>query len=1133
MLFNSGWYFKEFELDTPFSDMFTSNDLYPVSIPHDWMIYHVKDLYKNSIGFYKKTFSLDPEENHTYLIRFEGAYMDTRVFCNGVQAYEWKYGYSTFEVDLTPFLVSGENTVCVTCTYQSPNTRWYSGAGLYRNVYFLDKNPSFFPSDGSYIHMSKEQEDFTVTIDIEAKSIIPANATIKHSVFDADGNTVLVLQDDLTLSDSISVNTQKCLIQNPRLWDINNPYLYSVTSELYVNGQIMDSITNPLGFRTFSFDPDKGFILNGRNVKINGVCQHHDLGALGSAMNKVALRRQFKKLMAMGVNSIRTSHNMPAVEVMELADEMGLLIYSESFDMWELPKTTYDYGNFFPTWYEKDVESWIRRDRNHPSLIIWGIGNEIYDTHAGNGLKWTRLLRDAVKKYDPYHNAYIGIGSNYIEWENAQKCSDELDLSGYNYGERLYDEHHKKYPHWCIFGSETASTVQSRGIYHFPYEIRILTYQDGQCSCLGNCTTNWGAKNAAFVIAAHRDRDFVSGQYLWSGFDYIGEPTPYHSKNSFFGQIDTAGFEKDTFYQYQAEWTDAKENPMVHLLPYWDFNEGQIIDVCAYSNAPYVELFFNGTSLGKQYIDHENGYDLQGHWKVPYKKGEILVKAYDEEGNVIATDSQKSFEDPASINVTADKTTLLANGLDLSFLEISLDDLNGNYVANARNRIYIEVEGPGHLAGLDNGDSTDYEEYKGSNRRLFQGKLLAIIASDTCPGNITVKIFSEGLPSKSIILTAVESESVTTEVCPILCNKEAPTADIPVRKIELSCKDSFTLTKEKPTAQVTFSLLPKNCTYKDIYFRCLTKDAVDANFAKVDVTDNIATITALGDGEFTLTAFCNNDKDHAEIISTLNFSVEGMGLATHNPYEMIPGIQYSSFHAKEAKLSFLGGVFLAPIASEPSYITYDNVDFGEFGSDEIHIPVFSFHDEIPVEIWEGDYLTGQCLCKGMYKAKSIYNTYQENCFKLSQRIKGTTSITLVFFSTERFSVQGFYFTKITKAYACLSALDNTRITGDSYSIEEDAITGIGNNVCIEYEGMDFTKGLSSVIIIGRSHNPITSLHLFFEGDSASDIQLVEIPGSLDYEKHSFYLKNCNIKGKVNLVFLPGSNFDLKSIQFLP
>lgn len=1127
-LFTDNWFFKEFELNTDYDTMNSCTDLQGVDIPHDWMIWHTGDLYKNSIGFYKKTFELSPVKGHTYFLRFEGVYMDSKVYINDSCVFEWKYGYSTFDVNITDYVKSGANTVSVTCTYQNPNSRWYSGAGIYRNVYFIDKDSAYINNDGIYISTSETDNGFLVTADTELISDRTVRAEITHTVLDAKEEIVFVHREYVNANEGFNKFTSSFSINNPRRWDIKDPYLYKLVTSVKTEEGIEDTVTNPLGFRTIKFDPNEGFFLNGRNVKINGACQHHDLGALGAAMNKTALRRQFVKLMEMGVNSIRTSHNMPAKEVFELADELGMLIYSESFDMWELPKTEFDYARFFPEWFERDVASWVRRDINHPSLIIWGIGNEIYDTHGGDGLKWTKLLRDTVRNIDYRHNAYIGIGSNYIEWENAQKCSDLLELSGYNYGERLYDAHHQKYPNWVIFGSETASTVQSRGIYHFPFENRLLTFEDGQCSCLGNCTTNWGARDVDFVITEHRDRDYVFGQYIWTGWDYIGEPTPYFSKNSFFGQIDTAGFYKDTFYHYQAEWVDYHTNPMVHLLPYWDYNEGQIIDVCAYSNAPYVELFFNGDSQGKQFIDHKNGKSLQGHWKLPYSKGELKVVATDEAGNIIATDVQKSFSDPVKVTVTTDKTSFSDDINDLIFAEISVVDADGTPVANARNRINVRVEGAGRLVGLDNGDSTDYEEYKGTSRKLFSGKLLAIIAPNGNPGEIRVLVSSDGLESCNITLNSdCSSAGYNTSLLSNIESEEKH--DIPVRKIELVNLGLSELNENNTDSFVEYKIYPENATYTDINVKALTIDAVEANFVDISMEKNRIRVKALGDGEFRLTATCNNGGALSEIISELEFSITGLGLATQDPYGFVPGCQFNKASTDETKLSFEGGVFIP--SNETSFVTFDNVDFGDFGSDTVTLPIFSFNDSLDLEVFEGQYGEGEHLGYFKYQAKSWYNHYQANTFKLSRRIKGTTSVTFVFHTTERFSLKGFSFAKPDKAYSVINAIETSRITGDSFTVTEDAIVNIGNNVSIEYDDMDFHDGIKNITVCGCSHNKSTSIHIMFiDGDNDSR-HMIEVPYSDDYREVTLALSLPPFKGKISLVFLPGSNFDLKYFKF--
>ena len=422
-----------------------------------------------------------------------------------------------------------------------------------------------------------------------------------------------------------------------------------------------------------------------------------------------------------------------------------------------------------------------------------------------------------VREHDPRCNGYVTIGSNYMQGENAQKCADIVKLAGYNYAERLYEEHHKAHPDWMIYGSETASVIQSRGIYHFPLSQPVLADDDEQCSAIGNCATGWGAKNTEYCIIKDRDAKFCAGQFIWTGFDYIGEPTPYSTKNSYFGQYDTAGFPKDSAYVFRAEWTDYKKSPFVHIFPYWDFNEGQDIDVRVTSNAPFVKLFFNGKLIGEKAIDHEKGTELTLDTILKYEKGELVAIAFDENGNEIARDTRKSFGDTAEIRLVPDKTELLANGEDLIFIDISAYDKDGEHVANANNRVFVEISGAGRLIGLDNGDSTDYEQYKGTSRRLFSGKLLAVIASETKAGDINVKVSSKGLPDSVLTLKAVEAE-ITEGISATARNTEREfdctmgKDDVPVRKIDITAKNTE-FTAETRTLQFSVKALPENNTY--------------------------------------------------------------------------------------------------------------------------------------------------------------------------------------------------------------------------------------------------------------------------------------------------------------------------------
>lgn len=1134
-LFNDNWFFHKEPLDTTMDTFYQSKDWQPVDVPHDWMIYDSTDLYAQAVSCYRKTFTVENLGTDRLSLLFEGVYMDNTIYLNGEEIFTWPYGYSQFEVDLTDFVKEGENTIWVKNVYELPNSRWYPGSGIYRNVWLVQRPAVHLTTDGGYLAAEKGTDDWTLHADYEIQNETgsPCPVTLRHTICDNTGTCVCTTEENLTVPAGLTVNKQTMTFHDPLLWDITSPHLYEVHTELLQNGEVTDTDNQKFGFRTIRFDCKEGFFLNGRNVKINGSCEHHTLGALGAAMNREALRRQLKTMQDMGINAIRSAHNMPGVELMELCDEMGLLLYTESFDMWEKCKTDYDYGNYFKEWWKKDLTSWVRQDRNHPSVFIWGIGNEIHDINFDRGLEITRMLRDAVKELDYYGNAVIGMGSNIMGGKGAQTCAAEVDLVGYNYMEHLYDEHHEKYPDWCIFGSETSSTLQSRGIYHFPLTNRLLTYDDGQCSSLGNCTTNWGAKNTDVVVSAHRDRDYCFGQFIWSGWDYIGEPTPYFTKNSYFGQVDTAGFPKDSYYHYMAEWTDYKENPMIHLLPYWDFNVGQKIDVRVFSNAPKVELFFNGESKGAQTIDHAHGTELAGDWQLTYAPGVLKAVAYDEEDHIIATEEQRSFGDAASILLKPDKEKLLANGEDLLFVEINTLDENGTFVANSRSRVHVSVTGAGRLVGLDNGDSTDYDQYKGTSRRLFSGRLLAIIAAKAESGDVRIEVTSPGLQTATLTIPAVEAPVRSGISCQMENREtgEGKEHEIPVRKIELTNHGSNHLDENQTDTTVTARILPENATFREISFKAVTLDGVESNSVNIEVDGETATIHALGDGEFRLCCTCSNGGDVAEVMSELEFDVMGLGEATLNPYKMVNGINYADC-TSEAKLSFQGGVYITD--EKRTRFLFENVDFGEYGSDEIHVPIFSFEDELPIEIWLGDSEDGgTCLVKDKYQAKSWYNHYQENVYKLPERIKGVQKISIVVYPSIKLSLQGFYCTALSKAYGKVYAIENNTISGDMFTVGEKTITDIGNNVTLEFEHMDFGEdGPDRITICGHSPIPVNTIHVRFFGEDGTEINhMAEFPQSDGYQELTFPITDFKGSGKVNFIFMPGSKFDFDWFQF--
>ena len=1175
-LFNDGWKFAELPIDekSMYKDgekvLFNPEDFLaeadlakysPVRLPHDWQIHHTSDLYKNSVGIYKKTFELTPEEvnDHHTAIRFEGVYMNSAVWVNGKKAGEWKYGYSTFEFDLTALVHSGQNEITVIAVYQHCNTRWYSGAGIFRDVYLIKKTFARLVSDGSYfacrpVDKTKLNGDWTIKATVEVAGPLTAH-TVVNTIFDKEGKVFAKSEFPVTplplsenecsylrsvvsgLSvDPLSRTREEITVTAPKLWDIDEPNLYTVQTDLLnADGKITDSYTQNLGFKTFEFTSDEGFFLNGRHVKINGACQHHDQGALGSAFDKNAQKRQFLKLKEMGVNSVRCSHNPPPKAWMDLADEMGLLIDDESFDMWEMPKTPFDYGNYFKEWHERDAVAWVRKDRNHPSLFMWSIGNEIYDTHKGNGLEITKNLAAIVRRHDPAANGLITSASNYMMTDGAQDCGKELEVVGYNYLERLYDEHHKKYTDWKIYGSETGSTVQSRGIYHCPESLNLRTFNDGQCSTLGNCTVPWGCPNTQTLITRDRDIKFSAGQYIWTGWDYIGEPTPYHTKSSYFGQIDTAGFPKDTFYLYKSEWAGKKAAPFVHLLPYWDWNEGQMIDVKAYSNAEAVELFFNGKSLGRQEIDHQKSTEPFGRWQLEYHKGEIKAVAYDEAGHPVAEDVKRSFGDPAKIIMQPESEDYG----DLFFIDLMTADKDGELVENARNYITFNVTGEADLIGMDNGDSTDYDEYTSDNgrslsRKLFSNRAVAIVRKRRGTGKgFVITAASKGLPTVSLKY----DNKGWQEAAPYLAIR--PEMDfVPTRKIEIIPEGSTKLDGSHRQLKVTCKVLPENASIKEINWNPVLKECVPSDYIEVKDKTGVgtgvetATIMAACDGECILRCTARNGGQLDEVLSDLGFTVTGVGNPRLNPYKLIEACRLDHWDSSRAKpkICLESGISNRDIG--PTWIAFDKVDFGDDGADTIHIPIFTFNPTAKIEVWDGmPDSRGTCLGKFTYEHESVYNTYNENVFTLNRRLFGVHTITIAM--TEEYYFHGFYFDQTPKAFAKLRALDSDNISGDTFTLAAEAVEGIGNNVSIDFGKMNFAeKSAHRLTICGKSNTENNTINVkFFADDGSSTTQVLEFAHTDGYEEKSFEIVPVTGALKISFVFLPGCNFDFKWFKF--
>lgn len=1183
-LWNDGWEFCRQPLHTTREEMQERTGLFaPVGLPHDWLIYNADNLYEDGTGWYRKKFTWKKETDECLYLRFDGVYMDSRIFVNGIQAFEWKYGYSAFEAELTPFLKDGENEVWVSVDFQAPNSRWYSGAGIYRNVWLKTLPQIHLAADGVYFHAEpdeKAQQD-TWTVSIEAEVVIPDTCQGYGKDADADAlSKELAAEFELTSKrsgaalkieeetiqwylkeETCSDETQsgKTLwvcrleghVRKPELWDIENPSCYRLEAVLRQHGNCLHKEDYTVGFRTIAYDPEGGFCLNGRKVKINGSCEHHDLGCLGSAFHPEALKRKFTLLQEMGINAVRFSHNMPAAEAMELADEMGMLIDSEAFDMWESSKTPYDYARFFPKWYQRDIASWVRRDRNHPSVIMWSIGNEIHDTHVSEkGQEWTRLLIEETRKHDPKGNARPTIGSNYMPWENAQKCADIIKLAGYNYGEKYYDTHHAEHPDWILYGSETSSVVQSRGIYHFPYRQSVLADDDEQCSCLGNSTTSWGAKNPEFCIIAERDRPYSCGQFLWTGTDYIGEPTPYHTRNSYFGQIDTAGFPKDPYYLYQAEWTDYHKKPMVHLLPYWDFNPGQQIDVRAYTNAPAVELFLNGESCGLCRIDHAHGTKLSGDWQVMYTPGEITAVAYDEHGKEIARESRHSFSDAVKICIKADKKTLHADAQELLFAEIFMEDKDGYPVENANNRVMVTVEGAGALVGTDNGDSTETDGYKTGDRRLFGGKLLAVAKAGAQPGILTLTVSAEGM-EPAVLNIPVQEASVmsgTAETAYLAdasgCmagirgaeaddseqkEKTQKTAsDIPVRNIYLTSENGTELSAEMTQTRVTAAVVPENAADQELIWKIVDDAGIPLSIAEVQVDGQTALVTAKSDGAFRLRCMSRCGTQKIRIISQLEFTITGLGKAFGNPYEFVSAGRYDYSSGEVGNGNEHG---IATARDGETQVGFRNLDFGTYGSDEICLPVFALSgDAYEIKVYEGMPGEGHAELIGdfIYQKPSIWNTYQEETYRLSRRLKGVTDLCFAFYN--KVHLKGFTFLEKNRAFEKLTAGECDSIYGDCFRKDGTTVREIGNNVTLEFHKMNFGEtGARTITVCGSTPLEKNTIILRFVSSGEEKQQVLEFEGT---EKCcTFSIEPVFGVQDIRFVFLPGSNFDFEWFFF--
>ncbi|MBO7186339.1 MAG: DUF4982 domain-containing protein [Alistipes sp.] len=777
-------------------------------LPHDWSIEgeFSKDnpstpaggALPGGIGWYRKYFTTPDIDGKVVNVEFDGVFMNSQVYINGQEVGYRPYGYSSFSYDITPYLnAEGEmNIIAVRCdNAEQPNSRWYAGCGIYRNVRMVTTAEVFVEYTGTYVttpEVSDTEATTHATVTVTNKSGVEQRITLTNTIVDKMGKEIVDSSSTTTIAAGASIDVESdMIVPQPTLWDIDNPYLYAMRTTIDVDGNIVDSYTTPFGIRTFEFNADTGFWLNGRNMKLLGVCMHHDMGALGTAIHRRALQRQLEILRSFGVNAIRTSHNPPAPELLELCDQMGFLVMDEAFDMWRRAKTQYDYARFFDEWHQKDLVDFIKRDRNHPCIIMWSVGNEILeqwdsdeqnslddlpaeqrnllmnflaesasgeidDADANPNVLLARHIVATLKEYD--NTRPVTAGCNETRPFNNLLRSGAFDIVGFNYHEQDYDSVRVWYPNMPFIGSETASALNSRGFYLHPSsELHVVperwdlpyTTEHHQCSAYDHSRAPWATlhEEAWRVV---RDRDYCAGTFVWTGFDYIGEPTPYSwpSRSSYFGIVDLCGFPKDCYYLYRAEWT---EDTTLHLFPHWNWNDGQEIDLWAYyNNADEVELFVNGRSLGRS---AKSDNRLHALWEgVPFEAGEIEAVSY-KDGKEVIRHRRVTAGAPAKITLTADRTTIDADGYDLSYITIDCYDSNNNFMPTAMNQLYFSIEGAGELVGVDNGNAAGSESLKGNTMKLFNGKALAIVRSlRGVKGEVILTVSGDGIEGDSITI---------------------------------------------------------------------------------------------------------------------------------------------------------------------------------------------------------------------------------------------------------------------------------------------------------------------------------------------------------------------------------------------
>ena len=782
-LLEKGWKFTKGEVSNAEMPAFNDAKWETVDIPHDWAIFGPFD--KNNdlqnvavtqnfetqaslktgrtgglpyvgIGWYRTTFHSTPGKQTTLI--FDGAMSEARVFVNGKEACFWPCGYNSFYCDVTSLVNEDgkNNTLAVRLENRPQSSRWYPGAGLYRNVHVVTTEKIHVPVWGTQITTPYVKDEYaSVCLRTTILNAGKTELTVVTDIMDADGQVVSTKTNKGVINHGQPF-TQNFIVERPKLWSPETPVLYKAVSKIYSGDTLLDTYSTRFGIRTIEYIADKGFYLNGKRRKFQGVCNHHDLGPLGAAINVAALRHQLTLLKEMGCDAIRTSHNMPAPELVELCDEMGFMMMLEPFDEWDIAKCDNGYHRFFNEWAEKDMVNMLRQYRNNPCVVMWSIGNEVPTQWSPEGYKVAKFLQDICHREDPTRP--VTCGMDQVKSVLANGFAAMLDIPGLNYRAHLYDEAYERLPQNIILGSETSSTVSSRGVYKFPVERKAgAMYDDHQSSSYDLEYCNW-SNIPDIDFARAEDHEWTIGQFVWTGFDYLGEPSPYDTNawpnhSSMFGILDLASIPKDRYYLYRSVWN--KEAETLHILPHWNWEgrEGEKTPVFVYTNYPSAELFINGKSYGRQ-TKHKNGtvenrYRLMWHDAV-YQPGEVRVVAYDEQGNPVAEKTVRTAGKPHHIELVTDRSSLQADGKDLAYVTLRIVDKDGNLCPNDGRLVSFKVKGAGKYRASANGDPTCLDLFHKPEMHAFGGMLTVIVQSGEKTGEIELQATAKGIKTGTI-----------------------------------------------------------------------------------------------------------------------------------------------------------------------------------------------------------------------------------------------------------------------------------------------------------------------------------------------------------------------------------------------